>query len=886
MQEKNYNIKETEDLLSKKWSKDNFFKKKKNGEEQPFCIMMPPANVTGSLHIGHALTYTLQDITVRFNRMFGRDVLWQPGVDHAGIATQMVVERQLEEKGIKKSTLTREKFLEYIWSWKEESGGLIVEQLKRLGASANWDRSRFTMDNDFNKAVNKCFVTLFEKGLIYRDKRLVNWDVKLQTAVSDLEVEVREEAGKLWYIKYPLEEDPSSFITVATTRPETMFGDTAVAVHKDDPRYQKFIGKKIKLPLTDKSILIVADEHCDPEKGSGAVKITPAHDFNDFQVGKRHNLEAINIFDEKAFLNENVPPAYRGLDRFAARKKVLTDLAAQELLEKEEEIVHGVPYGDRSGTVIEPWMTDQWFVDAKELAKRAVDAVDRKETVFIPGKWTAVYFDWLKNIEPWCISRQIWWGHQIPAWHGPDGKIFVGLSEEEAISKAKVYYGQETFSLRRDTDVLDTWFSSALWPFVTLGWPNKTKDLECYYPTQVLITGSDLIFFWVARMMMMGLYFMKDVPFSNVYMHPLVLDAKGQKMSKSKGNVINPLELIEKYGADALRCTISSLSSQGKNIRLSEKQIEGSRNFVTKIWNTYRYLEMNQCSYDADFDPYSVGNPINQWIVYKLGTLVEKVTEAFQEYKFNEASHFLYQFMWGTFCDWYVEFTKPIINGESGEQKQETQKCLSWCFQIILKLMHPIMPFVTDKLAMALMDIDIESSFSLAKEEWPSLVSKKAFKQSALDIDWICGLVTEFRALRMQSNIAPKVMLTANIIDAGEEDKLRVTRCRDLIASLARVKEINFLEALPLGCIQLVQDNITIGIPMDELIDIEKERQRLIKTMDNLESDLNRLNAKFENKEFMHKAPKEIIEKQYERRDIIKAKISSTQNALNRLKGL
>jgi len=887
MQEKNYNVTKTEEILSEKWARNNFFKRaEKEKKAEPFCIMMPPANVTGSLHIGHALTYTLQDIIVRFNRMCGRDVLWQPGVDHAGIATQMVVERQLEKKGIEKSSLSREDFLRHVWSWKEESGGLIVDQLKRLGASANWDRSRFTMDDRFNKAVNKCFITLFEKNLIYRDKRLVNWDVKLQTAISDLEVEVKEEKGTLWYIKYPLADDPTVFVIVATTRPETLFGDTAVAVHKDDERYKKLIGKCLQLPLTHKKIPIIADEHCDPGKGSGAVKITPAHDFNDFQVSKRHNLDIINILDSKACLNEEVPEAYRGLERFCARKEVLKELSELGLLEKEEEIIHGVPYGDRSGTVIEPWMTDQWFVNAKELSVAAIEAVENKKTKFIPEKWKAVYFEWLKNIEPWCISRQIWWGHQVPAWHGPDGKIFVGASEDEVRHQARKYYGSENFALNRDTDVLDTWFSSALWPFVTLGWPEKTEDLDFYYPTQVLITGSDLIFFWVARMMMMGLYFMKDVPFSKVYMHPLVLDEKGQKMSKSKGNVINPLQLIDEYGADALRCTISSLSAQGKNIRLSEKQIEGSRNFATKIWNTSRYLAMNGCEYDDSFNPCEVKVSVNRWIVYKLEKLVAKVTLAFQAYKFNESSYCLYQFIWGTFCDWYVEFSKPIINGSCQKQKEETKKCLAWCFMIILKLMHPIMPFITDKLAMQLLNIDITGDFSLSKEDWPSLEEKIEFKEAADDIDWVCNFVTEIRVLRMQSNIAPKVMLTANILEASDSHKSRVNRCRDLILTLAKVEKINFVEKLPPGCIQLIQDGITVGIPMQGVIDVDKERQRLIGTMEKLEVELNSLKKKLDNEEFMKKAPQSIIEEQHRRQDMAMAKLSSTRHALERLESI
>ncbi len=885
MREKTYNIAEIERKLSKKWSEKNFFKESGKGKKVPFCVMMPPANITGSLHMGHALTYTLQDVLIRFNRMQGRDVLWQPGVDHAGIATQMVVERQLDQEGLKKSDLGREAFLDRIWAWKEESGGVITEQLKRLGASANWERSRFTMDEKFNKAVNKCFISLFDKGLIYRDKRLVNWDVKFQTAVSDLEVELREEKGTLWYIKYPLEDDPSAFITVATTRPETMLGDTAVAVHKDDERYKHLIGKRLRLPLTNRIIPIIADEHCDPEKGSGAVKITPAHDFNDFQVGKRQNLDILNIFDSTAHLNDNVPEIYQGLERFASRRKILEDLQELELLEKEEPIVHSVPYGDRSGVIIEPWMTDQWFVDAKKLSYPAIKAVEKGDISFVPKQWAEVYFEWLRNIEPWCISRQIWWGHQIPAWHGPDGHIFVASSEKEAIFKAKKYYGEKDFDLIRDTDVLDTWFSSSLWPFVTLGWPENTKELKQYYPTQVLVTGTDLVFFWVARMIMMGLHFTKDIPFSTVYMHPLVLDEKGEKMSKSKGNVINPLELIEKYGADALRYTITSLSVQGKNIKLAEKRVEGSRNFVTKIWNISRYLMMNECTYDPLFNPHQVNLSVNQWIIYKLSDLTVEVTEALQTYKFNEASHHLYQFVRGTFCDWYVEFTKPILKGSSVEEQEETRKCLAWCFFNILKLLHPMMPFVTDSLSMQFMNIESDNSFSLSKQSWPIFDKEANFDEAARELDWISDLVAEIRSLRTESNIAPKTMLTANILGATDQHKKWIERHQELVFKLARLDKINVVKELPAGCIQLVQGSITIGISLGDIIDIDKEKNRLRKEIERLVVDLKQLKTKLKNKKFMERAPKEIVDEQLRRRDQVKAKIIKIQQALERIEG-
>ncbi|HWA46855.1 MAG TPA: valine--tRNA ligase, partial [Dongiaceae bacterium] len=617
MLEKTFRPDEVEKKHYAAWEAAGEFAAHPESNQTPYTIMMPPPNVTGSLHMGHALTFTLQDVLIRYERMKGRDALWQPGTDHAGIATQMVVERQLAQQGIKRTDLGREKFLEKVWEWKAESGGAITHQLRRLGASADWPRERFTMDEGLSLAVRKVFVDLYRQGLIYRDKRLVNWDPKLHTAISDLEVQQKESKGHLWHLRYPIEGETGRYLVVATTRPETMLGDTAVAVHPEDERYKALIGKHVILPIVGRRIPIVGDDYADPETGSGAVKITPAHDFNDFEVGRRHSLEMINIFDRDARINENAPEAYRGLDRYKAREKVVAEFEALGLLEKIDDHALTLPYGDRSGVVVEPWLTDQWYCDAKTLAQPAIKAVEEGRTVFVPKQWENTYYDWMRNIQPWCISRQLWWGHQIPAWYAPDGKIFVAMDEEEAKALARKEYGRDV-ALTRDSDVLDTWFSSGLWPFSTLGWPQETPELKRYYPGDVLVTGFDIIFFWVARMMMMGIHFMGDVPFRTVYIHALVRDEHGQKMSKSKGNVIDPLELIEKYGADALRFTLAALAAQGRDIKMSENRVEGYRNFATKLWNATRFAQMNECKPVASFRPATLRDPVNRWIVGRL----------------------------------------------------------------------------------------------------------------------------------------------------------------------------------------------------------------------------------------------------------------------------
>src|SRR5437870_4915857 len=732
MIEKNYQPADIESRRSRIWEEAGAFKagRPERRHAKPFTIVIPPPNVTGSLHMGHALNNTLQDILCRFERMRGRDVLWQPGTDHAGIATQMVVERQLlelQEPG--RRALGREKFLEKVWAWKAESGGTITTQLKRLGASCDWSRERFTMDEGLSRAVLKVFVELYRAGLICKDKRLVNWDPKLLTAISDLEVQQVEVKGHLWHFKYPLEGLADTFITVATTRPETMLGDTAVAVHPDDPRYKRLVGKNAVLPLVGRRIPIIVDEYSDPEKGTGAVKITPAHDFNDFEVGRRHELPLVNILDAEAHLNlagneaflRDVPRSaeldatltYHGLDRFAARKEIVRRLEASDQLAKTEAHAHTVPHGDRSAVVIEPFLTDQWYVDAKTLAAPAIAAVRSGRTVFVPRNWETTYFNWMENIQPWCISRQLWWGHQVPAWYGPDGKVFVAESEAEALSEATAYYvANGTLSneaaadmrrqggklLTRDEDVLDTWFSSALWPFSTLGWPDETAGLKRYYPTDVLVTGFDIIFFWVARMMMMGLQFMGNVPFPTVYIHALVRDEKGAKMSKSKGNVIDPLHLIDDYGADALRFTLAAMAAQGRDIKLAPQRVEGYRNFATKLWNACRFAEMNACVLPSAFDPTKAKETLNRWIAHETARATREVTEAIEANRFNDAAGLIYRFVWNVYCDWYLELSKPVLIGEQGDAKSETRAMVAWARDEILKLLHPFIPFITEEL--------------------------------------------------------------------------------------------------------------------------------------------------------------------------------------------
>jgi valyl-tRNA synthetase len=825
----------------------------------PYSIMMPPPNVTGSLHMGHALTFTLQDILIRFARMRGRDALWQPGTDHAGIATQMVVERQLAQEGLTRHDLGRDDFIERVWRWKGESGGAITRQLRRLGASPDWARERFTLDDGLSLAVRKVFVELHRQGLIYRDKRLVNWDPKLHTAISDLEVEQRPHAGSLWYLKYPIAGEADRFITVATTRPETMLADTGIAVHPEDERFADLVGKQARLPLTDRLIPIVADLHSDPEKGSGAVKITPAHDFNDFEVGRRHDLVVINIFDKNAHLNDAAPEAYRGLDRFVARSRIVADLEELGLLEKVEPHAMTIPYGDRSGVVIEPWLTDQWFVDAATLALPAIAAVEDGRTRFLPKQWENTYFEWMRNIQPWCISRQIWWGHQVPAWYGPDGTIFVAMDEEAALGQAALHYGAPTI-LRRDEDVLDTWFSSALWPFSTLGWPIETPELERFYPTDVLVTGFDIIFFWVARMMMMGLHFTGQVPFRDVYIHALVRDEKGQKMSKSKGNVIDPLDLIDKYGCDALRFTLTALAAQGRDIKLAESRVEGFRNFATKLWNAARFCEMNDCVAQSGFDPSAAQQVVNRWMAGKLTIASDKVAEAIALYRFNDAAQALYQLVWNVFCDWYLEFAKPIFQGEDATAKHETRAMTAWSLQQILKLLHPVMPFITEELWEQFGDTAL-----LMTSAWPALTLRDAAAEA--EIDWLVRVISEIRAVRAEMNVPPSARLNLLVKGASQLTRERYLRYQSILLSLARLGSLSLgAESGGKGAVQLVVDETTLFLPLADFIDLAAERARLAKEIGKLTGEIDKLDGKLGNAAFIARAPAEIIEEQRERR--------------------
>jgi valyl-tRNA synthetase len=883
---------------------------------EPYCIVIPPPNVTGSLHMGHALNNTLQDVLVRFERMRGKDVLWQPGTDHAGIATQMVVERQMmERQEPDRRKIGREKFLEKVWAWKAESGGTIVNQLKRLGASCDWSRERFTMDPGLSRAVIKVFVELYRAGLIYKDKRLVNWDPKFQTAISDLEVVSVEVKGSLWHIKYPLKDDPSRFIVVATTRPETMLGDTAVAVHPDDARYKKVIGRKVVLPLVGREIPIVADEYSDPEKGSGAVKITPAHDFNDFEVGKRHGLPMVNIFDAHAQINDNAPEKYRGLDRFAARKRVVADLEAAGLIEKIEPTVHAVPHGDRSNVPIEPWLTDQWYVNAAELAKPAIAAVETGKTVFVPKSWEKTYFEWMRNIQPWCISRQLWWGHRMPAWYGPKKdkgvtsglETFVAESEEEALTLARAYYNcevrvtDETFEIEqrdwanprtqlnfdgsyklveisRDPDVLDTWFSSALWPFSTLGWPDKTPELKRYYPTSVLVTGFDIIFFWVARMMMMGLHFMKEIPFHDVYIHALVRDEKGAKMSKSKGNVMDPLEMIEEYGADALRFTLAAMAAQGRDIKLSTARVEGYRNFATKLWNAARFAEMNEARVDASFDPKSAKETVNRWILGEAERAAQAVTAGITAYKFNEAAGAIYEFVWGRYCDWYLELAKPVLMGSDEPAKAETRACLAFVRDETLKLLHPFMPFITEELWANTAKRDR----LLALGVWPKLEGLADSKADE-EIGWLIALVSEIRSVRTEMNVPAGAKIPLVITSGAKAVKDRAARHEETIKRLARLDTVSFAKAAPKGAALIVAGQTTAALPLEGIIDMGAERARLAKEIGRAEGDIAKIDAKLANEQFVAKAPAEVVEENRERKAELTVLAKRLKTALARI---
>lgn len=874
MIEKTYRPDAVEARLYGEWEQSGAFSADARSNKAPYTIVMPPPNVTGSLHMGHALTFTLQDILIRYNRARGRDALWQPGQDHAGIATQILVERRLESQGKTRHDLGRDKFIEEVWKWKAESGGTISRQLRRLGASADWPRDRFTLDDGVSQAVRKVFVELHEQGLIYRDKRLVNWDPKFQTAISDLEVEQKEVRGNLWHLEYPVEGGGS--IIVATTRPETMLGDTGIAVHPEDERYAGLVGKFAILPLVGRRIPIVADEYSDPEKGTGAVKLTPAHDFNDFEVGRRHGLEMVNIFDRHAFTNDAVPEVYRGLDRMEARKRVLVDLEEQGILVKTEPHTHMVPHGDRSGVVIEPWLTDQWYCDAATLAKPAIEAVEQGRTQFVPKQWEATYFEWMRNIQPWCISRQIWWGHRIPAWYGPDGTPFVAYDETGAQAKATAHYG-EAVELTQDNDVLDTWFSSALWPFSTLGWPEQTPELARYYPGDVLVTGFDIIFFWVARMMMMGIHFMGEVPFRTVYIHALVRDEKGQKMSKSKGNIIDPLDLIDRFGTDALRFTLTAMAAPGRDVKLAESRVEGYRNFATKLWNAARFAEMNGVVREPGFDPAKVKATVNRWIVGEVADLEAKLVVALESYRFNDAAALLYQFVWGTFCDWYLEFTKPIMTGSDAAMAAETKACVAWGLEQALRLLNPIMPFVTEELWSHLVGGD-----PLIKASWPTYPAGLKDPAAAAEMEWVIGLVSQIRGVRSEVNVPGGAQVAATITQADGDTARWFETHDELIRRLARLSTLARGEAAK-GAVPVVQGAATLMLDLAGVIDVGAERARLSKEIGRLAKELEKFDAKLGKADFLAKADPAVIEEVRERRAETDATRERLQAALDRL---
>lgn len=883
MLDKTYRPSEVEERIYKNWEESGAFACEPSSDKEAYTIIMPPPNVTGSLHIGHALTFSLQDVLIRYWRMQGKDVLWQPGMDHAGIATQMVVERQLDAEGISRHDLGREKFLERVWQWKDESGGMIVNQLRRLGASADWERSCFTMDPEISEAVRKVFVQLYSEGLIYRDKRLVNWDKKLGTAISDLEVEQKEVNGKMWHFRYPV-EDSDEYLVVATTRPETMLGDTAVAIHPDDERFAHLHGKYVILPIVGRRIPIVLDDYADPEKGSGAVKITPAHDFNDFEVGRRHNLELINIFDANMHLNENVPANLQGLSADDARMEVVQILDGLGLLEKIEDHKLQQPHGDRSGVVIEPWLMDQWFVDAPKLAKKALEAVEKDITAFIPKQWENTYFEWMRNIQPWCVSRQLWWGHQIPVWYGPDGTIFCKETEEEALKAAEAHYGHADAKLIQEEDVLDTWFSSALWPFTTLGWPKETAELAKYYPSQVLVTGFDIIFFWVARMMMMGLHFCEDVPFKDIYIHALVRDSKGQKMSKSKGNVVDPLEVMEKYGTDALRLTLTALAAQGRDIRMSDNVVEGYRNFITKLWNVSRFTQMNGCKWDNNFEPKNVKLDVNKWIIVKTQKAAENVQKAIELYRFNDGAGRAYQFVWSEFADWYIEFAKPLFNGEDENAKQETQKTAAWVLEKILRILHPMIPFVTEELYGRL----YEEQAMLMTQPFPNSSEFPLIDEEAEErIEKLIRIITKIRTLRSEMSVKPSTSVMLLISRASEELKAQLSRQFSLVERLARISQIDYVEEnWPKGTVQDVVDELTLGLPLADVIDVEAEIARLDKEIAKFDKEIAMFKSKLSNANFVERAPEEVVEEQRVKlRDALSAKDRLSQ-ALERFKAL
>ena len=860
--------KKYESEIYQNWIDQGCFKPTYNFDKN-FSICIPPPNVTGSLHMGHALNNTIQDILVRYHRMNGFNTLWQPGTDHAGIATQMVVERNLEKENIFRKDLSREEFIEKVWEWKEYSGSTIINQLKRLGSSCDWSRERFTMDEGLSAAVRKVFVSLYKEGLIYKGQSLVNWDTKFKTAISDLEVVPTDVSTQIYYIKYPASDGSS--ITVATVRPETIFGDTAIAVNPSDERYQSMKDITFTIPLTDRSVPLIFDEYSDPEMGSGAVKITPAHDFNDFEVGKRHNLELLNILNDDGSLNENCPAEYQGMDRFDARKQVVKALKENGFIEKIEDYKTTIPYGDRSNTIVEPYLTHQWFCNAEELAKQAMKVVNDGETKFFPQNWEKTYFQWMENIRPWCISRQIWWGHQIPVWYGPDGKEFCAETEEEARDQAIDYYKADKIILKRDQDVLDTWFSSALWPFSTLGWPEKEKTLENFYPNSVLVTGFDIIFFWVARMMMMGNKFMSQTPFHTVYVHALVRDEKGQKMSKSKGNVIDPLEIIDKYGADTLRFTLTSLNTPGRDVRLSEQRIAGYRNFVTKITNAYKFAEFKNI-YPLKNEPnQSVPKHIfNQWIINEFQKLYKEVQINYQNYYFHEVANQLYHFTWHSFCDWYIELSKNLL--DSNEYREETIYTFHLIFNSLLQLLHPIIPFITEKLW------SYNNQNILMTNQW-NYQDIQIDNQSIEAANNFIEFIEEYRSIEKLFDIKKEHEVL--IYSSSENLQKLFLENQEVFEFLTRKKLSS--NSLTNG-VSLPFKNFDYEIETDQ-IDKDKIIKKLTENSEALTKEKIGIDKNLNNQNFVDRAPKDLIEQNKNRQNAISLELSKIDSILSNLNG-
>ena len=858
-----YNHLAIEKRIYKFWEKENSFKPKKNNKiKKYFSIVIPPPNVTGSLHMGHALNNTIQDLLIRFKRNKGYETLWQPGTDHAGIATQMVVEKQLTVKSQSRESLGRKKFINEIWKWKKKSGNEITSQLKKLGSSCDWSRERFTMDDGLSNAVTKAFVDLYKKKLIYKDLKLVNWDPVLQTAVSDLEVVQKDIRGKLYFIKYKIKET-DNFVVIATTRPETMFGDTALAVNPKDERYKNIVGKTAIVPISKKEIKIIEDIYADPKQGSGIVKITPAHDFNDFLVGERNKLEKINIFTKNAKLNENVPDEYIGLDRFDARKKIIEELTNNNLLDKIDEINHAVPFGDRSNSVIEPYLTEQWFLNAKKLSKEAIKKVKNKETSFFPENWSKTYFQWMENIQPWCISRQLWWGHQIPVWYGPNGYTIVANNKKEAEQKAKTKFKKKII-LKQDEDVLDTWFSSSLWSFATFGWPKKTYELKRFYSTSVLVTGFDIIFFWVARMMMMSLYFMKKVPFSDVYVHALVRDDKGQKMSKSKGNVIDPILLINDYGADALRFTLIAMSSPGRDVKLSKDRVNGYKNFVTKIWNIFNFSKFNNTFTKPEINFKEIKHPLNLWILNEFNICKKKTNDALESYRFDEAAKYVYQFVWNFFCDWYIEFSKPILYSSDKKNVQELKNTMTYLQSEILLLLHPFIPFVTEELW------SLTNFNKFFKTPLISYVGKNSSnlstsqKSKSKNINLLILFITEIRSLKTTLGINPGSHCNLFLNESSQSFKNLVNQNLNILKRIARINEIDFFNDVSCSIIKIVVNEENVKIQFDRDINLEDQRLMQIKKLEEITNKILISEQKLKNKGFIENAPKNVVDNERE----------------------